>query len=113
MHQPSLTLSIARDFSTEPIGRYRSDSNVSGEAFCLDKLVPALERAQTVVVVLDGSEGYGSSFLEEAFGGLVRRMGMSADEFGRRVQLISEEDPTLLDEIKGYVEDAARRANRG
>lgn len=69
-------INVAEDFSRYPGGRYRDDGEHSGEEFRDDFLVPALELARAnngkVVVVLDGVTGYPSSFLEEAFGGLVR-----------------------------------------
>ena len=59
-----------------PGGRYISDGPFSGEAFRDEILLPALlasiATGQRLQVVLDGVPGYGSSFLEEAFGGLVR-----------------------------------------
>jgi len=41
-------------------------------------LIPALKEYEKVIVDLDGTSGYGSSFLEEAFGGLVRKGFTSA-----------------------------------
>jgi hypothetical protein len=65
-----------RDFAPSPGGRFVSDGEFSGEWFRDEILVPALRTANSdsepVVVILDGTSGYGSSFLEEAFGGLVR-----------------------------------------
>ncbi|KQX35302.1 hypothetical protein ASD04_14770 [Devosia sp. Root436] len=67
---------IADDFSRFPGGRYRADGDNSGEEFREDYLVHAIDAARTagrpVTVVLDGVAGYPASFLEEAFGGLVR-----------------------------------------
>ena len=111
----SMTLNIAKDFSREPAGRYVADGSASGEVFCDKHLIPALKRAEVVTVVLDGTEGYGSSFLEEAFGGLVRRLGLAESEFSRRIKLISDDDPTLIEEILGYVREEVhrRRAHAG
>lgn len=71
-----LEIDIARDFSRFPGGRYARHGKYSGEEFRNRKLAPALreaiERATRLVVRIDGVRGYGSSFLEEAFGGLVR-----------------------------------------
>ena len=66
------TINIANDFSVFPGGRYRSDGEFSGEEFRDNILIPALQKYQQVIVELDGTRGYGSSFLEEVFGGLVR-----------------------------------------
>lgn len=70
--------SIARNFSKYPAGRYKADGRFSGERCRRELLVPALRGTDVVVVDLNGTLGYGSSFLEEAFGGLVREEGFSA-----------------------------------
>lgn len=62
-----------------------------------------------VEVVLDGAEGYGSSFLEEAFAGLVRKLNMSSAEFNAKVSFVATEDPSLLEEIALYIADEERR----
>lgn len=112
--KPNVTLDIAKDFSAAPAGRYRTDGDFSGEAFREDFLVPALNEADEIVVLMDGTEGYGSSFLDEAFGGLVRQHGITEESFHRRIHLISEDDPSFRDEVLAYVRDEDRRqaANR-
>lgn len=82
-------ISIAKDFSPFPAGRYRADGPYPGERFRDDLLMPALEAHTDVTVDLDGTTGFGSSFLEEAFGGLVRK-GFSVDELKRRLHIKSE-----------------------
>jgi hypothetical protein len=65
-------ISIRNNFSENPSGRYVTDGPNSGERFRDEWLLPALRNGAVVTVNLDGALGYGSSFLEEAFGGLVR-----------------------------------------
>lgn len=65
-------ISIANEFSPYPVGRYVTDGPNSGERFREEFLAPALKAGQSLVIDMDGVLGYGSSFLEEAFGGLVR-----------------------------------------
>lgn len=113
--KPKVTIDIAASFSAEPKGRYFLDGDESGQAFRERVLVPALAEAEIVRVVLDGTEGYGSSFLDEAFAGLLREHSFTAQDFARRIQLVSEDDPSFLDEVMGYVDDeegrqAAKRA---
>lgn len=71
-----LYISIAKDFTPTPGGRYEKDGDWSGEVFRDTLLEPRLKTAvalkQKLVVDLDGTAGYATSFLEEAFGGLVR-----------------------------------------
>lgn len=69
-------ISVADEFSRYPGGRFRADGDASGEEFRDDYLLPKLRDARDssgqVTVRLDGVAGYPASFLEEAFGGLVR-----------------------------------------
>ena len=73
------TINIGKDFSDTPLGRYPSDSDYSGERFRNEILLPALNDSDRVSVEIGDVEGYGSSFLEEAFGGLVRKCHMTAE----------------------------------
>lgn len=85
------TIRIATDFSQSPGGRYREDGAYSGEEFREDVLIPALEQHDHVTVILDGADGYPSSFLEEAFGGLIRSGFAKAEVQGRLT--IKNSDP--------------------
>lgn len=82
---PKRLLSIARDFSEFPGGRLKTDGPYSAEQFREDVLVPALSQGEPLIVVLDGNVG-GASFLEEAFGGLVREHGMQPEELRRLIE---------------------------
>lgn len=97
---------FVKDFSVFPGPRTKDLGENSGEAFRDDILVPAINSDGQICVDLDGVFGYGSSFLEEVFGGLVR-VGVSTDA----VQFISEnlvskDDPSIAVEIKEYIENA-------
>ena len=61
-----------------------------------------LKSGGNATVVFDGAMGYGSSFLEEAFAGLIRE-GFSKREIQDAFQLVSEDDPSILIEIEGYL----------
>lgn len=98
-------IDIAAQFTRYPAGRYRTDGHFSGERFRDDYLVPALQ-AGPVEVRLDGTAGYGSSFLEEAFGGLARLKLYDAGELLRRLSFVSR-DPSLIDEIRDYISDTS------
>lgn len=87
------TINIAKDFSDVPSGRYRTDGPSNGEAFREDILRVALQNFERVIVELDGTEGYGSSFLEEAFGGLVRKKYISNKSYKDKLIIIAEAEP--------------------
>jgi len=96
-----------RDFSRFPGPRYIKLGKFSGEAFREEKLVPAIERSNGLVQVdLDGVAGYGSSFLDEAFAGLLRRGDINQAVVIQLVENIkSNDDPFIIEEIKGYIQD--------
>lgn len=100
-------ISVANDFSKVPAGRFYSDGPASGQAFREDLLVPALQSSATVVVNLDNTEGYGSSFLEEVFGGLVRIHNFEISDLQSRLVIESFDDPSLQDEAVLYINQAA------
>lgn len=59
------------------------------------------------IVDLDGTIGYGSSFLEEGFGGLIR-MGVPAS-IVLKIKVVSNEEPELVGDIKEYIEDEIKK----
>lgn len=81
------TVDVASDFSRFPAGRIRSDGRFSAQAFREDVLVPALSGQGSVTVVMDGAAGYGPSFLEEAFGGLIRNHNFSESDLRSRLRI--------------------------
>ncbi|MET3470676.1 hypothetical protein ABIC78_001191 [Novosphingobium sp. 1529] len=87
------TITIAKDFSPFPAGRRRNDGPFTGEAFREDVLRPLLARGDRVVLDIDGVEGLPSSFLEEVFGGIVRR-GIDLTTLRRLVEF-RHSDPEL------------------
>ena len=107
----SLVLSVATDFSQTPGPRYSSDGKSSAEEFRSFHLLPALSKArsdgQKLLIVLDGTSGYAASFLEEAFGGLIRHGSMQPDEAIDLLEFESVEEPELIEEIKGFMEAAS------
>ncbi|WP_066827628.1 STAS-like domain-containing protein [Sphingomonas mali] len=98
-------IDVAADFTRFPGGRYKSDGIFSGERFREECLVPALDRGAKVVIKLDGTMGYGSSFLEEAFGGVVRSGRFTPQELQDRL-VLETSDPSLYDEIVEYLTSA-------
>ena len=73
-------INIATDFSRYPGGRLLTDGLYSGERFRKEYLLPVLKSGEHAKIKFDGARGYGSSFLEEAFGGLVREEGIEPDK---------------------------------
>ncbi|MCY1298750.1 hypothetical protein D9M69_443920 [compost metagenome] len=103
-------IDIPRDFSRHPAGRYLDDGPYNGELFRNRFLEPYIRKHEHIEINLDGVRGYGSSFLEEAFGGLVR-LGFSADEILRLITFKSS-NPVLLSQIKNYIREGLSRNAR-
>ncbi len=97
-----ITVRVASDFSRHPAGRFLSDGPYSGEAFRQRFLEPNLTKEDQIVIELDGARGYGSSFLEEAFGGLVRK-GFSKDILKQKI-LLRGANVSLKQEIFEYID---------
>jgi hypothetical protein len=74
------TINIGKDFSDTPWGRYPDDGPVSGERFREEIILPTIKKYGEVTIAIDDVEGYGSSFLDEAFGGLVRNGYFTAEQ---------------------------------
>jgi hypothetical protein len=103
------TLSVAKDFTKIPGFRYRRQSpTTSGEQFRDELLEPlyleAVESHQKLQVLLDGTNGYLTSFLEEAFGGLQRKhLNQNVLDV---IELVSDDEKHWVDDIKRYIQNA-------
>lgn len=102
-------ISIAEDYTMTPGGRLISEGPFSGEEFREKILLPAFEEAiqksTQLIVDLDGGYGYGSSFLDESFGGLARKLHNPKI---RDIVIVSKEEPELIEKIKKYIEDGLK-----
>lgn len=107
-----MTINIAHDYTKSPGGRFVTEGEHSGEDFRECILFPAYKKCkktgEKLTVNLDGGYGYGSSFLEEAFGGLARKTN---DYKILNISIISDEEPKLIDDIIGYMKDELKKNN--
>ena len=94
-----VTISIADNFSAYPAGRYPEDGEYNATAFRKEWLVPALADDARVEVTFDDVAGLAASFLDEAFGGLVRNEGMTKEFLDSHLHLTTTE-PELEDFVK-------------
>jgi hypothetical protein len=102
------TIVIAEAYSKYPAGRFPTDGPNNGEKFRDQILGPALRGDENVEVNLDGVMGLPSSFLEEAFGGLLR-IGFNIDTVRSRLKIVASE-PRLKrypDQVWWYINSAA------
>lgn len=105
-----IELNVAKDYSKTPGPRYISEGDFSGEEFrdtLLSNMVGlAISDHKKLVINLDGTAGYATSFLEESFGGLIRVKNFNYDDIIRVLEIISEEDETLIQDIQKYLIEA-------
>ena len=103
-----IRIKLSTDFSATPGGRLIEEGDFSGELFrdtLLFKKYEEAEQNNTMLEIdFDDCYGVGTSFLEEAFGGMVRKYhkhGML-----KYLKIVALEDETIPWNIKKYIEDA-------
>ena len=103
------TINIGKEFSETPLGRYPTDSGFSGERFREEILRPALADNDRVIVKIDDAEGYGSSFLDEAFGGLVRKGYFTLEALKQKlvIECVDKDYALYEDLIWKYIQEAS------
>lgn len=103
-------IAVCTDFSSTPGPRAVNEGDFSGEQFRNEVLEPRIREAiaanSMLEVDLDGTAGYGTSFLEEAFGGLVRESGLGLIDLKQHLVIVSKEEPYLIPDIWEYIEGA-------
>ncbi|WP_426773816.1 STAS-like domain-containing protein [Proteus faecis] len=99
-----------------PGARYENLGPYSGESFkkylykiIIDNYGTDFKNnsSNEVIIDLDGTPGYGSSFLEEGFGGLIR-LGVPYTIVNSLI-IKTEEEPELAVEIKDYINDEYKK----
>ena len=101
----NFVINLAKDFADRPFGRYREDGGRSAEVFRDDLLIPAIKQHSRVELDLSGTNYYGSSFLEETFGGLVRS-GFSEAQLRQKLEIVHTMLPSIVEEAWMYIREA-------
>ncbi len=106
-----IKISVCKDFTDAPGPRYIIQGDFSGELFRNKWLIPnlkeALKNKDKVLVDLDGTFGYPTSFLEEAFGGLTEFFDKNV--ILNTIEFKSNDELGLIDEIKEYINSDERK----
>lgn len=88
---------ISKDFSETPGGRFKHEGPFSGEEFRDSLLLPkyekSLKKSEQLEIDFDDCFGFATSFLEEAFGGLVR-VHRKRNVF-KQLIIVSKDDETI------------------
>ena len=107
-----IMINVAKDFTETPGARYKTQGAFSGEEFrdniLYPKFIDSIKNNDKLTVNLDGGYGYGSSFLEEAFGGLVRKLkkekNMHYNDV-KSIEIISNDNIAWIKKIHTYIDE--------
>lgn len=113
-----MEINVVKEYTDKPGARYESQGSNSGEKFrdkiLYPKFIEAINKNEELSIDLDGGYGYGSSFLEETFGGLVRRLKKEKNDNYKKVSQIikikSNDNNTWIEKINQYIENEIRKA---
>ncbi|QUN05352.1 STAS-like domain-containing protein [Shewanella yunxiaonensis] len=100
---------IGMNFSSDPSGRYYTDGDGSGEEFREEVLKPLLEKKDKIEIDIEKNvDGYGSSFLVEAFGGLIKHGYFTSDEVLSKIVTTCKTDDYKFyqNKIEQYIKQA-------
>lgn len=100
-----ITINISTDFTDCPGPRYCVQGDYSGEQFYHSllnkKFASCISQDTELLLNLDDTNGYMSSFLDEAIGNLVYDFG--GKEVRNRLKIVSNEEPSWINLIKNRV----------
>ncbi|MFT4929850.1 MAG: hypothetical protein ACI8WB_005985 [Phenylobacterium sp.] len=96
------------EFDPKPYGRYPDDGEGCGQNYREKILAPALRQHDKVHVDLTGYNRYGRSFLDEAFGGLIRESHFSGDEVNNKLTYSHDLLQSLITVIDDRIDAAIR-----
>lgn len=105
-----MEIKVSKMYTETPGGRFKKDGEFSGEhfrdTFLESYVLNAIKNKEKLIINLDGGYGYSAGFLEESFGGLVRK-GYNANDLLEILIIVSNEEPELIEEIKSYILDSS------
>ena len=93
------TLKISTDYSEFPGGRYSEDGLGNATDFREKYLIPMLEKNRPFMIDLNGVVSYPVSFIDEAFGGLVRMKRYTSEQLMKLIKFHST-DENLLETVR-------------
>jgi hypothetical protein len=102
---------VATDFCETPGPRSPDEGEFSGIEFLRSLLAPRFNEARQekgkLFIDLDNTEGYATSFLEAAFGGLAREFDQ--EDILQNISLKSDDEDYLIEEIHKYIKEARKK----
>lgn len=103
-------IKIATDYSKTVKGRYHpKDGKYTGQRFREELIEPIFNKYDKIIIDLDDLYGYPSSFREEAFGGLARKLGIN--EVLNKLEFICTDEPPVIDVILNDIKNSKDNNN--
>ena len=101
---------VATQYTRTPNARFESQAKgQSGEGFrnklLLPKLNECIRKGEMLYVFFDGCLGAGVSFLEEAFGGLIRN-GVSYEDINNHLRIVWKSNPRKQLQAEAFIKKA-------
>ncbi|MFA6250275.1 MAG: hypothetical protein WC686_02080 [Candidatus Shapirobacteria bacterium] len=109
MNEEIIEVNIAKDFTLTPGARYRTDGKFSGEEFYEDVLKARIDEVWSkdnskLIVYLDGTYGYASSFLSEVSIRIVKDF-IDKKKILEKINFVSEKDPLIVEAIVKFINE--------
>lgn len=105
-----MRIDIVKEFTDTPGGRTIKEGEYSGELFRDSLLIPrylsAVQNNEILEICFDGAFGYPPSFLDESFGGMVKKL--KKKNILKNICIISNDDLSIERRINQYVSDAEK-----
>ncbi|WP_314346143.1 STAS-like domain-containing protein [Haemophilus parahaemolyticus] len=108
-------LHVITQFSKSPYARYSSEilpgqEDTSGqhfrEKFLAPQLIEAIKNQDKLKVVLTGYNRYARSFIDEAFGGLIRETRLTYNDIVKHLEIIHDNLPSIVELAWSRIEKA-------
>ncbi|MCL6234056.1 STAS-like domain-containing protein [Acinetobacter sp. ANC 5579] len=104
----SIIINVGEEFYPRPAGRFYTDGSHSGQRFREEMLLPAIQKLKAnekLIVDFSLVTMAGSSFLEESFGGLIRKKKITKESLLDILEIITKRK-IIKDRIYEYINDA-------
>lgn len=105
--KPEITLDVSK-YTDTPIGRNTLDGPKNGAHYRDNYVIPEFDNYQIVKLDFTKTMGTTPSFLEEIFGGIIRKKVMSPQELINRTDVIYKYESVRRNVIK-YINEAAEK----
>ncbi|MDO6646340.1 STAS-like domain-containing protein [Acinetobacter guillouiae] len=104
----TISINVGEDFYPRPAGRFYEDGSHSGQRFREEYLLPSINKlaeGEKLHVDFSTVTMAGSSFLEESFGGLIRKRKISREKLLSILEVTSKRK-IIIKRIYEYIDDA-------